>query len=423
VTSRTHTTASILALGLALGVLVTPRADASGPDLFGFGARGQAMAGAVAATAESFESVYYNPAGLAFDKRPSFTIGYQHASFDLKSSGAPVDTRDAPALTLGFVMPLPLGGFLKERLSIGLGFLIPQSYILVADIPAPGAPTFVLLENRAQTVSLQASLGIRLTDWLSVGVGTMALASLRGDIAVGPNASGRIGSNVRNELIADFSLITGLIAKPLPELSLALTYRSESRADFDLPITADLGAQFPVPLPELVVNGTAQYDPAELTFEVAGRPLPWLLVAAAASWERWSTYPIPLAYSAVPEGYPAQPEPNFADIFSARLGLEGTFAVGPDTRLLPRLGYHYAPTPVPQQTGFHNHLDSDRHVIALGLGLRHDILRVDFAFQMHHLTDRMNTKVSDTPADNAGFPTISSSGNVFMGSLQVGVDL
>jgi long-chain fatty acid transport protein len=414
--------ARVTALALIVATSASPAA-ASGPDLFGFGARGQAMAGAVAATAEGFESVYYNPAGLAFDKRPTFTLGYQYAAFDLSANGASRDVRDAPSLTLGFGVPLPLGGFLKDRLSLGLGFVIPQASILIADLPRPGDPSFVLLENRAQTVTLQASLGVRITDWLSVGVGTLALASLVGDIRVEPNASGRIGSKVRDELLADYSLVAGVLARPMPELSVAFTYRSESRADFDLPITADLGSQFPVPIPQLAVNGTAQFDPAELTLEVAARPHPALLVAVAGSWERWSTFPTPLAYSATPPDYPPQPPPDFHDVFSLRVGAELDLAVSSEVRLLPRLGYHLAPSPVPAQTGFHNHLDGTRHVLGLGLGLRYDILRVDLAGQFQAVTARTHVKSADTPEDNPGFPSISGEGSVFLGTLQVGVEL
>ena len=66
-------------------LLAAPHALASPVDLFGFGARGQGLAGAIGASAEGFESVYYNPAGLAFGKRSSFALTYQSADFDLRA--------------------------------------------------------------------------------------------------------------------------------------------------------------------------------------------------------------------------------------------------------------------------------------------------------------------------------------------------
>ncbi|MFO0746132.1 MAG: outer membrane protein transport protein [Myxococcota bacterium] len=294
-------------------------AHASPVDLFGFGARGEGMAGAIQATATGFESVYYNPAGLAFDLRPTFALGYQLGTFDLLENGEPFHAIDAPALNIGFGVPIPFGGALAHRVSIGLGFTIPQTSILITDIEAPGDPTFVLVENRAQTVSIQGALGIRLFDGLSLGVGTLALAELEGEIGVAPNASGRIGSKVKDELIADYALVAGLMLRPLAfdgcaendqRLAVSLTWRSESRADFTLPITADLGAQFSIPIPTIDVSGTAQFDPAEASIEVAGRPLPWLLVAAGATWEKWSTFPLPIGWQRRPAGHAAAARPR-----------------------------------------------------------------------------------------------------------------
>lgn len=426
-------------------VLAASRAVASPVDLFGFGARGQGLAGAIGATADGFESVYYNPAGLAFGVRPSFSLGYQYGTFDLRAGVgegalASAEALDAPALGIGFAVPLPFGGVLKERLALGLGFVIPQTSILIADIERPADPTFPLVENRAQTVSIQAALGIRIADWLALGIGTIALAELDGAIDVAPNAAGRIGSRVKDELVADYALVTGVMVRLLPRvvaqpeqgdrpprqvhgLALALTYRSESRADFDLPITADLGESFGIPIPEITVRGTAQYDPAEIALEVAGRPLDALTLAAGITYEWWSTFPLPIAYAAVPEGTPPQPPPDFEDVVSFKVGLEGDLALSSDVRLLPRAGFHYAPTPVPDQRGFHNHLDSDRMVFALGLGLRWGRVRLDLAGQLHDLAERTSNKDTGTPEDNPGFPSITSTGHILFGAVELGVEL
>jgi long-chain fatty acid transport protein len=416
--------------------LVAPGVSASPVDLFGFGARGQALAGALGADAEGFESVYYNPAGLAFARRPSFSLGYQSASFDLRygigdAALAASPTRDAPALSIGFGVPLAFGGALKDRLALGLGFTIPQTSILIADIARPGEPSFVVLENRAQTVSIQASLGVRISDAFAVGIGTIALAELAGEIAVLPNESGRIGSRVKDELVADYALVAGVVGRFLPfatgrgtrhGLSLALTYRSESRAEFDLPITADLGESFNIPIPNLTVHGIAQYDPAELSFEVAVTPVEAVAISAGITWERWSTYPLPIAYAAVPAGTPPQPLPDFNDTWAMKLGVEGTLAIG-DLTLRPRAGFAFEPSPTPEQVGFHNHLDGDRMILGVGLGLRWGQFRLDLAGQVHDVAEHTSTKVEGTPTTNLGAPSITSTGHILFGSIELGVEL
>ncbi|HRE90491.1 MAG TPA: hypothetical protein PK095_15275, partial [Myxococcota bacterium] len=67
------TRAALAALTPAILLLqLGPAALASPVDLFGFGARGQALGSAISADAEGFEAVYYNPAALSFERRPSF---------------------------------------------------------------------------------------------------------------------------------------------------------------------------------------------------------------------------------------------------------------------------------------------------------------------------------------------------------------
>ena len=423
----------IARLGLtlvAVGLSLAPPAAASPVDLFGFGARGGAMASTIASTAEGFAAVYYNPGALAFEKRPSFGFGFQSATFDLSIDGVDEDTRAAPALVFGFTVPIPFGGVLRERLTLALGFVIPQSSVLIADIPAPADPHFVLVENRAQTVSIQAALGIRLADWLGIGVGFLALAELDGGIDVSPNDAGLLGSTLRSELVASFALVVGALVRPTDWLSVALTYRNESIGSFIYPITADLGDDFPIPIPLLDVQGTAQYDPAQVTLEVSGSPTDWLTVAVAGTWKQWSAFINPIVYTAVPDAFPAQPPAEFDDSFVIRVGAEATAAVAEEWTLQPRLGLAFEPTPVPEQTGFHNYLDNDRLLVATGLGVRWNRLRLDLMAQVHVLFERESAKDDaqllvhyDDAADSPGYPSVSHSGLIWMWGIEIGLEI
>jgi long-subunit fatty acid transport protein len=156
---------------------------------------------------------------------------------------------------------------------------------------------------------------------------------------------------------------------------------------------------------------------------VTGRPLDFLAFSAGITFEAWSSFPLPIAYAAVPEGTPPQPPPGFEDVISVKLGVEGDFALGRDVALLPRLGLAYQPSPVPAQTGFHNHLDSDRVLLALGAGLRWGRLRLDVAGQLHDLAARTSTKTAGTPQDNPGFPSIRGSGHILFAAVELGIEL
>lgn len=374
------------------------------------------MGNAISSTATGFESVYYNPAGLAFDTAPSFAVGYQTAAFDLSINGEDLDTLSAPILNIGFAVPIPFGGALKDRIALGLGFAIPQNSILITDLEKPGEPTFVLVANRAQTVSIMASLAVRITDWLSIGGGIIALAELEGAIDVAPNEAGTLATSVRDELFASFAPILGAMIRPADGVALALTYRGESAARFDLPITADLGEAFTIPLPELTVQGVAQYDPAEVALEVSFHPIKPLLVSVAGVWQEWSGFELPVQYAAVPDNYPAQPSPNFSDTVSLRIGTELDLEIDNTWRVLPRAGYMWEPSPVPEQTGLHSYVDGERHVVTVGASIRWNDVRLDLFGQAHLIGEAVSTKTRGTS-------TLRGQGTVLVGGLEVGLIL
>lgn len=392
-------------------------AQASNLDLFGYGLRGIAMSGGVVATAGGHEAVYYNPGGLAFDKDLSFALGYQYAAFELAINGTAEVVAPAPSLTLGFGVPIPLGGALRERLTLGLGFIIPQDSVLVADIPPPGAPRFALLESRAQTVSLQAALGFRLTDDLGIGGGVLALAELEGAIDVAPNSEGRVGASVRDSIIADYSPVFGVQWRPTRWLAAGASFHGESDANFSVPITVALGDGFNIPVPPLQLEGTAQYDPRQLAAEVAWVPEPGTAVSLGATWKQWSRFQNPIRYAAVPADYPPQPSPDFQDTLVWRLGAERQLLAGP-VRLTPRAGLAWEPTPAPVQTGYHGYLDNDRLILGLGLGVGWENLRLDLGGQAHLLSDRRAVKATP-PAE--GPAALEHGGSILLLGAELGV--
>ena len=320
------------------------------------------MTGAVASTSKGHASVYYNPARLAFQSEPSFSIGFATGEFDLRVDEVKSDVRSAPALTLGLALPLPFLGWLEDRIALGLGLVMPQTSILIADIPAPTTPTFALLETRAQTVSIQAGLAFRPLPWFSFGGGVIALAALEGRVEVGPNETGRLGSEVSDTLVADFAPVFGLAFEPLKWLALAATYRGESKATFTFPIQAELGDLAGqvglggldvevLPIPLLAIDGTAQFDPEQVSVEIAACPIPRLLLSASVAWKHWSRFDNPIVYTAERPGDAPQPPPNFSDTLTLRLGLEGDFGLGP-LKLQARGGFAWGRALLLRRKGF-----------------------------------------------------------------------
>lgn len=401
-----------------------------------------AMGSAVVGSTGGFEAVWYNPAGMAYDEELTFAFGYQHGFLELEINDEPWAALDTPALVFGFGIPLPLGGVLEDRISMGMGFVLPTTSILIADTKAPGDLTYVLLENRAQTVSIMGGLAMRILDELSIGWSMLALAELDGAIDVGPNESGRLGSQARDQLVTAYSNAVGVMVRPLPNrLGLGLVWRQASAANYALPISVELGDEFRLPVPVLDISGVAQYDPAQVSASVWGRPTDWLHLEFGMTHKRWARFENPIVYTAVPDEYPPQPVPGFSNTTVWRAGVEGRFERG-DWSLRPRLGFAYEPSPAPEQTGLHNYLDSDRSIPSLGLGFRLGVLTVDTAWQMHLLADRDHEKdgcveVEDGfwdlpleegmevspayPSVNPGCPGVSHGGTIQVVNLQLGV--
>ena len=391
------------------------------------------MTGAVASTTQGHESVYYNPARLAYASAPSFAIGFSSGEFALRIDQREVSVRSAPALTLGIALPLPFLGWLEDRIALGLGLVLPQTSILIADIPRPSNPSFALLETRAQTVSVQGGVAFRPMDWLSIGAGVLALATLEGHVEVGPNETGRLGSEVSDVLVADYAAVVGISLTPWPWLSFAATYRGVSRARFSFPIEADLGDLAGqvglsgldvevLPIPILAVDGTAQFDPEQVWLELSGRPHPQLLLASTLTWKRWSTFDNPIVYTTERPGDLPQPAPDFNDTTVLRFGAEVDLSAGP-VALKPRLGVAWEPTPTPPQTGFHNYLDNDRVIAGVGLGVGWEFLRLDLAVQVHHLLPRRATKEEGLSPEHPGWPSISHEGEIVYFGAELGVSL
>lgn len=405
-------------------------AHAGNQDLYGFGARGPGLSGAAVAFPRGFEAIYYNPAGLVLGGARTFSIGFQATSFDLNvASPRPDDVASATdeplisGITLGIDVRLPLEGILKDRIAIGLGLYIPTDTLLSAEIASPGGPQFSLVADRARAVVVQAGLAVKIGPWLSLGGGIRALAGLRGFIDVGPNDLGRIGSTVEDELIAEYGGVVGFVARPHPTIAVAAAWRGALGGPYSLPINAQLGdSGIPIQVPPINLAGTAVWDPQQVAMHIGYQPLDELTIEVGVTWKQWSATPIPIENTTA--AIPPQEPLEFEDTWVARLGIESELLFAEHWRFAARGGYAFEPSPVPDQTGQHNFLDGDRHIVSIGLGTGYGLgdesaFRVDLDFyaQVHVMAPR--TFVKEVPAgkpvilsDNAGFPWIGAAGTI-----------
>ena len=422
---RTH----VAALGLAL-VATSAVAHASPEDVFGFGARTMALGATGAAHAEGYEAVYANPALLSTTRARQLTLGVAGAMFDLRAEtptgGGRLSYEALRGTFIGAALPVPFGGVLKDRIAVGLGFFTPFGLVVRGRILYPERPQF-LLADRTQSVAVQAAVGVHVVRGLRVGAGFAALAALTGDVAVGTDASGRIGTVVEDTLVASYGPILGA-SYDLGDWRVGAAFRGELVGRFTVVITArDLGE---IVVPPLHISGIAQYDPWQVAAEVARVTGPWRF-AVGVTYKHWSAYPGPAEATVRCDFENPQcdalvpPDPDFHDTVVPRLGVERVVAWTQSAEGRLRAGYFLEPTPSPEQTGDGNLFDNTRSALTLGYGLALAAplppVELDVFGQLHVLHPRTHEKDGAVAATNAGAPRTETHGLIVAGGFTAGV--
>jgi long-subunit fatty acid transport protein len=173
------------------------------------------------------------------------------------------------------------------------------------------------------------------------------------------------------------------------------------------------------------------YTPRRAAAALSVDVLPRLTLSAELAWLGWSGFEggspdvrILIALGITPPLVDTLfPPDGFKDTFSPRAGVEWR----PTDALTVRAGYALEPTPVPSQTGLTSFADNERHVFALGGGLKLHVapsvlahpIALDVGLQLHHLRDRLTVK------DQGQFPGMAfeSSGRILRGTATLSVEL
>ena len=418
---------------LALAALTWgPMADASPQEVVGFGFRSLGMGNSGAAIGEGVDSVYANPALLSASHDLTLELGVLGASFHYDIAGDALAGPLPPypslsANTIGGLLPLPFGGVLKDRVTIGLGFLTPYDVVVRGRILYPEKPQ-LLLADRVQSVAVQAAMGLDLGYGLRLGGGFAALAALSGSVVVATDASGRIGTVVEDTLVASFAPLVGASYDIGEAYRLGLSFRGELVGRFNVVISAENLGQ--IDIPPLNISGVAQYDPWQIAAEVARVAGPWR-VALGLTYKHWPAYPGPVEGTVRCEDAPAEaiceplvpPDPGYSPVVAPHVGVERAFDVQPGATLLARAGYAFEPSPAPEQLGATNYFDNHRSQFSLGYGVRFadplPPIGFDGFVQLQWLHARSHDKQIDEGALAEG--TVDTSGFILAGGTSASV--
>jgi long-subunit fatty acid transport protein len=219
----------------------------------------------------------------------------------------------------------------------------------------------------------------------------------------------------------------GIAYQLRPWLLVAASFRGgrQPTTDLTVRIEGDIGSATRDPIvSDAFVNirslSLSHFQPDEFTLGFDAQLTRRLAIAADLSLFRWSQYTNPASrvetmlslgqfdeFVDAPSARPLDPA-NFHDIIIPRVGLEYLAAEGSDSKLHARAGYHFEPSPAPEQIGVTNFVDNDKHTASLGLGLSYRPwariflrpLSLDASVSATMLSERKHRKVS--PVDPVG---------------------
>lgn len=433
-------------LAIATVLLAAPTARANPMDVYGMGARSASMGGAVTSDVEDFSANYHNPAGLVRSDELRLSVGYFLSDLSMEINGVDSELETVRGVVFGLVAPGKIG---DVEFAFGLGGHL-NDHLLSRTLGRPPDETrWLLHDNRPHRIFLATTLAVRPVDWLLLGGGiafqsrSSSQLGIRGDIAVDagsmlngepsgidPEAESRLEHSLQSELTTIRYPQVGIQIVPIPELSFGLAYRGEFelRVNLEAEVDSTLDARVVrgspgVPIPayfELVSDSINAFQPQQVAFGTSYKPMERLSINAEVTWVDWSAFKSPIGLSQIvldidiPPGLPvdlnipdevqgSEPIPaGFKDRWVPRIGVEYGAVRATAWDLDLRAGYFYEKSPMPNQVGLTNFVDTDRHVMSVGAGFAlKDLeptidgwLRFDAFFQYAYLPKRETIKQS-----------------------------
>jgi long-chain fatty acid transport protein len=286
------------------------RVESAGFALFEQGSKGNAVAGAFAATADDPSAMFYNPAGNAFVDRFTLEVGgfailRPTARFDGQSP-YPGDGYSASmskslyGIGHGYGV-LPLSNSVK----LSAGFWSPNGLGVPWENPNAFAGRFISQRSDLRQIALSVQLAVKLSDSIAIGAGPEARIT---DVRLGENISAVNPFTQRVVDIAHVSVVSdgepvkvgfaaGILVKPCERVRFGISYHSHMDVDlhgpaafgqipsgspqFDAAVAQSLpfgkGAQARTTLqfPSVTMFGIAYEVTPKLTLEVDGTYTTW----------------------------------------------------------------------------------------------------------------------------------------------------
>lgn len=351
------------------------------------GAKAMAMGGAFTGLANDPSAVYFNPAGIVNLSGTHFTGGVSLISPSSSFRGP------APAIDeykLNSQLFTPFHFYFTQQLSNDwfVGFGVNNPYGLGTKWDDDWVGRYLALDTEIRTFFFNAVAAYKINEQLSISAG---VTFAYGDVKIIRYTplypfAGEAQVSLQGDGTA-WGFTAGVLYKPMDELSLGLSFRSEAPFTFEGDATSDGPSQFSSRLP--AGNISADFTtPMNLTFGVAVMPMEKLTVTGDFQYVGWSSYDVLAVDFEDPNQTDLSSPRNYNNSWIARLGAEywltDDFAV--------RGGLLYDKNPVDDERVEPTLPDADR--IGLNLGIGYDLsenLTLDVAYFFLRFNERTIT--------------------------------
>ncbi len=390
------------AAGLLAAVAMPVRGAGFG--IFEHGAKAMGMAGAFTAQADDGSALFHNVGGLGFFEEKEYYFGTTliHAAESTfeglepyPGTAAGGEQASSIFFPAHFYYVRPIG----EGLNFGFAFNSPFGLATEWREPSTWPGRYISVEAELHSFDLNPSLGWRVTDKLSLGIGAILRFSTvklyRYVPAINPFTQGVIDAatvTLESDFDEGFGWNLGILHRPTERFSWGLSYRSEVEVDYggdgeftQVPTgngALDALIAGSLPIGDKLPVETAVEFPAMASLGVAFGLTEKMLVEVDVNWTGWGTFQeLEILFVENPELSSVIVE-NYEDCFNYRIGLR--VDVGANQW---RFGYVFDETPQPDGSVGPLLPDADRNGFTIGFGWRD---RFDVAF-MYLLFDERTT--------------------------------
>ncbi|MBI2430243.1 MAG: porin [Ignavibacteriales bacterium] len=364
-------------------LFISTHVFAGGFQLNEHGARAMAQGGAFAARAYDASAIYFNPAGLGFQKQNSVYVGttlisptsifYGPTNLNLGTKNEMVDQLFTP-------INLYASYRINDDINVGIG--VNNPFGLGTEWEDGWSGKFITQKVDLMSFFFSPTVAYKVTDQLSVGAG---FNYVTGDVTIQRYVSdpfdphGKINLDLSGTG-AGFSF--GLLYKITEEFSAGASYRSSIKID------ADGTAEF-TPNRSIYPGGDAAASlelPATAFVGLAYKVMENLEIEADYQYVGWSSYK-ELKIEFKKDASSTVSPKNYEDTYIFRLGGEYTMDA-----LQIRFGYLFDNNPVTDTYTEPLLPDADRHGYNIGFGYKvSDNIVLDVAYLFLQFSDRTVT--------------------------------